>query len=318
MARFCTQCGSPVTDDLLFCTQCGTKLREPQPAAQPQEPQERDSFCMHCGNVVPAGFKFCMSCGTPVGQTSPYAAPAAGASGVFSQPTEPLGTVPIYPLPQQDEPRKKGKVGLIIGIALAAVAVLGIVIALLIWKPWVREGGPVNPTPQNMVTSGPTDPSPFQNQTSGGNSTQPSNPGTGTGTATGSNATKPSTSGNASTGGDATKPSTGGNVSAGGAGDMPSDIAEYVIYDSNKRYLSESDLAGYTDRELWLARNEIYARHGRGFNNSELQNYFNSKSWYTKKYEASSFPDSLLNEYEKKNADTILKVEKKRGSSYVK
>ena len=112
--------------------------------------------------------------------------------------------------------------------------------------------------------------------------------------------------------------STGGNVSAGGAGDMPSDIAEYVIYDSNKRYLSESDLAGYTDRELWLARNEIYARHGRGFNNSELQNYFNSKSWYTKKYEASSFPDSLLNEYEKKNADTILKVEKKRGSSYVK
>lgn len=38
----------------------------------------------------------------------------------------------------------------------------------------------------------------------------------------------------------------------------------YVIPDSSSRYLSTSELQGYSDWQLYIARNEIYARHGRG------------------------------------------------------
>ena len=39
------------------------------------------------------------------------------------------------------------------------------------------------------------------------------------------------------------------------------------------------------------------------FSPKELQNYFNSKSWYRGTIEPSDFQQSVLNDYEKKNAD---------------
>lgn len=95
---------------------------------------------------------------------------------------------------------------------------------------------------------------------------------------------------------------------------------DYIIADSSTRYLAADELQSLSDRDLWLARNEIYARHGRKFNNSELQSYFDSKSWYTPRYSAEEFEsmESPLNEYETANADLIYEVEAQRGSSYVK
>ena len=95
--------------------------------------------------------------------------------------------------------------------------------------------------------------------------------------------------------------------------------ADYVLPDSDSRYYSESELKGMSTRDLYVARNEIYARHGRGFKNADLQNYFNSKSWYTKRYEPDEFDKmaSTLNDYEQKNADLMLKVETDMNSPYL-
>ena len=85
--------------------------------------------------------------------------------------------------------------------------------------------------------------------------------------------------------------------------------AEYIIPDSNSRYLIASDLAGLTKEELRLARNEIYARHGRKFQDQELQTYFNSKSWYNGTIEPENFSNDLLDEYEKANVEYIKTFE---------
>lgn len=44
------------------------------------------------------------------------------------------------------------------------------------------------------------------------------------------------------------------------------DISEYILFNSDSIMLTETDLEFLSDRELELARNEIYARHGRKFN----------------------------------------------------
>ena len=69
--------------------------------------------------------------------------------------------------------------------------------------------------------------------------------------------------------------------------------------------------------ELYIARNEIFARHGRMFNNGDLQTYFGSKSWYHPSIAPEDFSDSLLNSTEKANIETMSKIENARGSSYV-
>ena len=83
----------------------------------------------------------------------------------------------------------------------------------------------------------------------------------------------------------------------------------YMIEGSDYRYLDRAELAYFTMEELRIARNEIYARHGRMFNDSSLQNYFNSKAWYYPTIPASSFDESVLNQYEKANINLIKDVE---------
>lgn len=91
------------------------------------------------------------------------------------------------------------------------------------------------------------------------------------------------------------------------------DAGNYIIPDSNSRYLTRDDLARFSDQELRLARNEIYARRGRLFTDKELQDYFNSRSWYNGTIPADSFDEkSILNAYELANAYLILDYEKNR------
>lgn len=90
-----------------------------------------------------------------------------------------------------------------------------------------------------------------------------------------------------------------------------SDLAEenpedYIIPESSKRILTEKDLEGLSSEQLRLARNEIFARHGRIFGSSDLQEYFESKSWYKGTADSSEFQDSVLSEVERRNVDFIL------------
>ena len=80
-------------------------------------------------------------------------------------------------------------------------------------------------------------------------------------------------------------------------------------YDSDTRYLTSSDLKGLSSWELKIARNEIYARRGRLFKSSDLQNYFNSCSWYDGYISPDSFDDDSLNKVEKNNVNLIKKYE---------
>lgn len=55
---------------------------------------------------------------------------------------------------------------------------------------------------------------------------------------------------------------------------------DYILDDSSQRVITESDLAGLSLAELRIARNEIFARHGRQFRDSMLNQWFYSKTWY--------------------------------------
>ena len=83
----------------------------------------------------------------------------------------------------------------------------------------------------------------------------------------------------------------------------------YILPDSDQRYLSGEELADMDKAALRLARNEIYARHGRQFESEDLNEYFNSQPWYDGSIPADGFDDSVLNEYEKANLDLIKSME---------
>ena len=86
----------------------------------------------------------------------------------------------------------------------------------------------------------------------------------------------------------------------------------YIISDSSTRIITESELQGMSIRDLRRARNEIYARHGRTFNDDSLQSYFNSCSWYkpNSNYNYAN-ENANLNEIEKQNIITIRNYEKR-------
>lgn len=54
----------------------------------------------------------------------------------------------------------------------------------------------------------------------------------------------------------------------------------YILSESDTRLYTADELADFSDWELTLARNEIYARHGRLFDTPEIQEYFDGCGWY--------------------------------------
>lgn len=84
---------------------------------------------------------------------------------------------------------------------------------------------------------------------------------------------------------------------------------DYIIPDSSTRYLSDSDVRGLDDHTLMLARNEIYARHGRKFNDAEIRAYFESKSWYYPTIDPADFTEDMLSDVEKSNIALIKSYE---------
>lgn len=90
------------------------------------------------------------------------------------------------------------------------------------------------------------------------------------------------------------------------------DSSEYIFPNSDSAYLTRDQVAALTPEQLRLARNEIYARHGRIFQDETLAAYFGSKSWYQPLYDGATFDamgDSVLNQYEIANRDLIQEYE---------
>lgn len=92
---------------------------------------------------------------------------------------------------------------------------------------------------------------------------------------------------------------------------------DYIIADSDSRYITEEELGRLSADEILLARNEIYAKHGRIFNDAALNEYFRSRSWYQPSVAGSDFTDeyaaSVFNAYEITNISTLVTYEKAHG-----
>lgn len=89
-------------------------------------------------------------------------------------------------------------------------------------------------------------------------------------------------------------------------------VTGYILPYSNSKYYTASELSSLSKSQLRLARNEIYARHGRKFTDSDLQSYFDSCSWYSGTIDAATFDanvSSYLNSYEIANLELIVELE---------
>ncbi len=87
----------------------------------------------------------------------------------------------------------------------------------------------------------------------------------------------------------------------------------YILPDSNSPALSQAELEGLSERELMLARNEIFARHGFIFTTQWIQGYFLTQGWYRGTTPAAQFDSSVFNSYERANVDLILRIEAERA-----
>jgi len=76
---------------------------------------------------------------------------------------------------------------------------------------------------------------------------------------------------------------------------------------SDDRPLTERDIDRLTNWELTLARDEIFARHGRVFQNAHIRRHFEEMTWYAPDKD---YDDANLSVLERENADYILKYQK--------
>ncbi|MBR6459046.1 MAG: YARHG domain-containing protein [Actinomycetaceae bacterium] len=100
---------------------------------------------------------------------------------------------------------------------------------------------------------------------------------------------------------------------------------DYLVPDAATRQYSREELESFDNYQLYLARNEIFARHGMIFSDryADLRDYFSKKSWYYPRYTRDEWiamedrGDKQLNAIEDYNAELMIDIEKARNSPYL-
>lgn len=87
----------------------------------------------------------------------------------------------------------------------------------------------------------------------------------------------------------------------------------YILPNSNTKLLTKDDLKGLTSEECKIARNEIYARHGRKFKDQDIQTYFDALDWYKGTISPEDFTEINLSDIEITNKDLIVSYEEEKG-----
>lgn len=97
-------------------------------------------------------------------------------------------------------------------------------------------------------------------------------------------------------------------------GDPFQDPNAYIL-PTDTQYITEADLYPFSEEEVKLIRNEIYARHGYSFTMDKFRNYFNTKNWYFENpsVNVNTFGTDQMNDYERANVDVIKAYEEKMG-----
>lgn len=332
---FCTRCGATLPEGSRFCTSCGQPVVTPVPrqeagpsqtviapasaqptpmSAQPTthldqglttpvspEPITEPLF-PECGAEEPAQMAPQPTVAYPhfnrggtqqaydTGVQQTYQAPAQQAYGAGAQQTYQAPAQPAYQsVPQQpaydygqssvgQTPQKGMSRGTLAAIIAAIVLVAAAAVVFIVLDPL----GVIAPKHEAPATSVAAESQPAQSQPA---KTTPT--------------TQPAATDAATT--QSVTPASG----------------DYILPDVQTRVYSTAELEQLSTDELWYARNEIFARHGRGFRNPELQSYFNSKPWYTRNpIDPDTFDSTVtLSATEQQNADAIKAIEQARGSS---
>lgn len=269
-------------------------------------------FCTKCGNELPLNAKFCTKCGTKVEVFQPGATqpnpnpqkPPVSQPTLAPQPqskknekvTKPKNSEKISNKNKNENEKKSGSgamVYLLIGAAVLIIILIAIIALLFIKGNQPAKQDDITDKPV-VTTEQTTETETSTEQTDGKDITGQQDA-----------SEKASEVIN--------KEDTTGNEDAGTDGAVGEEDAEYILPESASRLLTEADLENLTQEDLRIARNEIYARHGRKFLDEGLQEYFNGKSWYNGTIEPDDFKEDMLSEIERTNEDTIVNYETKMG-----
>ncbi len=275
--------------------------------------------CPSCGGPIERGQRFCMSCGAALAAPPParqqqnagQTAPAAEDIFAYTPPERRVRENPPAETWEAAPPPKKKDRGLNIALMICAALAIGVITFLVILLLGGKESGS-NPAPNQPVATASS-----------------LNPGSGVLPSSASPLPPPEPSGNTAV----IVPPTASAVPVPPSPTVtlvpaspspavtpsPTSTAtsEYLLPESNTRYLTEADLKNLTHEQLCFARNEIFARHGRIFKTPQIAAYFNAKSWYHGTVEPENFKDSVFNKYELANISFIAEYEKKNfGGSY--
>lgn len=264
-------------------------------------------FCTNCGAQIPDGSKFCTSCGAELGRRAARPEDTASMPVVDPQPTTRVSSyVPAPSAPSSaSAPREKAGAAGVVAVVMSLVALAAVVALVVVLDPFGLRG-----------TEGSDEAVQTQQEQPAGQDDE-------------KDAEKDAEKGDDAAESDDDAPSGGDNnvvvvVGQDGQDGQDADPEEgsstYILPDSGSHRYTAGELSDLSDWELYLARNEIFARRGREFRNEDLQGYFESQSWYTPTYSPDDFDartSELLNDVERANAETILKLEQSRGSQYI-
>lgn len=81
------------------------------------------------------------------------------------------------------------------------------------------------------------------------------------------------------------------------------------LFETDKKYYTKEEFENEPVLVIYLAKNEIYARHGYIFANEDLFNYFMGCIWYSPTCEGADFDDDVFNEYEKANLEILADLD---------
>ena len=89
------------------------------------------------------------------------------------------------------------------------------------------------------------------------------------------------------------------------------DISNVIepLYNTDLKYYSQDDFKSAPPTIIFLAKNEIYARHGYIFRDADLENYFMGCLWYEPTCDADEFTDEVFNKYERVNLELLADLD---------
>lgn len=284
--------------------------------------------CIECGHELKDGAIFCIRCGAmqvsmdgkPIerGEDWPVVDAQAGASGFRSSADGALHSAQSRnPRGFQPAPQRNG--GKIAAVIIAILAIAAIVIFALTQCMGSAVSGTDTSSAASQATTTTSTTSASATSTTSGSASATST----SASATSASASATSASAAATNSASAESTQQTQQEAQPAQEETPSYSGNdyYVLPSSDSYYYSYDELSDMSTWDLYIARNEIYARHGRMFNRSDLQDYFNSQDWYEPVYTPSQFDsmgdENVLSDVELKNARLMRQVEADKGSPYL-